>query len=333
MSTQATVQVLDTSYDMSGVSVVTATKLAATPRQGIIYNPQTLAAATPVWFHPMADGTFMAVLADRWTNATIGSGGPQSYSDYDVVLTPARLTFDPATGSAGTVTDLPTNLSGDRMLSGAFSRFDYLMTVGTIGISAYLQHHRIGGSGEVLLHGEEVIPEVNGVSFHAGVWVAARHVVLVGVDEAGQLFLARKPWGRVGVSNDPNAQWEYHSERGWFTDSSVLEPLLEHGGSPLVSSGPVSYGQLKDRDFLSVVNGSYAKIYSLRPSQKSWGWTQEFQTPLDSGGVFFLQPQLYYNPTVMPDGKRVGIPYVTIHHVNTSGAEQLLVDWGLFARL
>lgn len=328
MSTEPTVQVLDTSYDMSGVSVVTATRTAAAQRRGSIYDPATLAAAIPVWFHPLRDGRFLGLFAERWHTASIGTGGPQSYSSYVETTAPSWMVFDPKTGSYSGVQEIPSRLEGTRDLSGAASRFDYLFTVGTIDDEALLQHHLISASGEVLLHNEEILPERNGVTFSYGCWVGDRYLTVVGTDDASRIYLARKRWSRIGDTTDPNwSTWEYKGERGWTPDPALMMAQVDRGGQALVTSGPVSYAKLKNREFISVMTATDAKIYSSRDVEKDW--FLEYQRPAD---YFYLQPQLYYNPTMIPPGKRVGVPYVVTDFIEIAGAQQLLVSWDMFAR-
>lgn len=327
MSTETTTQVLDTSYDMNGISVVTATKTAAAPRRGTIYNPDTLAAALPVWFHPLRDGRFLGLFAERWHTATIGSGGPQSYASHVETINPSWMVFDPATGSYSGVQEIPSNLPGNRDLAGAVSRFSYLLTIGTCNDEAHLQHHVVGDHGDVILQAEEIVPVVGGVSFSFGIWVDDRFLYLVGTDSASRIHLARKRWSRVGENRDEWGTWEYKGTRGWSPEPSNLAPLMDSTGQPLVTSGPVSYAKLKNREFISVMTATDAKIYSSRDVEPTW--VLEYQRPAD---YLYLQPQLYYNPTMIPTGKRVGVPYVVTDIIDTANAKQLLVSWDMFAR-
>lgn len=326
LATEAAVQVLDTSYDSGGVSITTATRIAGAPRQGTIYNPLDLAAAFPVWFHPMSDGRYMGLFSERWTAATVGSGGPQSYSSHTVSLAPSWVLFDPATGSRGAVTALRARLSGVRYLIGAASMGSYLFTLGTLGGASHVQHHRIGQSGEVILQGEEVVADQGDVSFTQGCWVDNRYLFLVGTDSAGRVFLARKRWSRIGTSLDPNGQWEFKGVRGWDTAPDGLEPLADRAGGALVTSAPVSHARRHDRDYLSVVTATGVKIYSSRQVESSWG-----QERVIDAVNLRMQPQLHHNPAMLPEGKRSGIPFLTMDRVNTVNAKQLLVRWGVFA--
>ena len=61
MATFTVRQVLPQSVDSAGISVATTTLDTTDPRTGQMYNPTTLAAAAPVWFHRLPDGRFVGL--------------------------------------------------------------------------------------------------------------------------------------------------------------------------------------------------------------------------------------------------------------------------------
>ena len=326
MSTEAARQVLDDSVDATGISIVTANRTVAEPRRGTLYNPTGLAAAEPVWFHPLQDGRWIALLSEVWSDATVSStGGPQTYSEYTTSTTPHWVTFDPVHGAPGAVTEIPTGLSGTRDLAGACSRVDFIFTVGTLDGAALIQHHRIAPNGELILQGEEIAPNPDDILFGYGCYIDAREVVVFGANEDGHVYRARKSWGRIGIKTDVNEQWQYQGLKGWTTDPDDLEPLRDTSGAEIVTTGPVSYGKIGDREYISVMTSTTAKFYSSRMVDRYW---VSEASPLIAD-FLYLQPQL--RPQSVPDGARNAIPYVITEYDDTEEENSLQVSWGLLA--
>lgn len=325
MSTEKTTQVLDTTLDIAGVSIVTATKTADSPRLGSVYNPLTLAAAIPVYFHPLADGRYAMVMTARWHSATIGDGGPQSYSDHTESSVPSVSIINPTTGAASTPVDLPTNLSGTREIWGACSHGSaYLFTVGTLDGVAHLAHYRVtADSGALILQGEELIEPKgeSGVVFSAGVYIDGDYLVALGVDADDLVYRARKNWGRIGINNDKAWQWSYQGNKGWFAESDELLPL----SGITATGGVISYASLRDREYLCALSSAgTATIYSSRRVETGW----HTEDTIDGDWVW-LQPSLHHNPAQLPVGHNTAIPYVATTHDVTIDAESLQVAWGL----
>lgn len=339
MSGEATVQVLDTSIDRDGLSVVTTTKTAEEPRQGIIYHPTTLAAGVPVWFHRLDNGDYLALFGKYWNAATVGSGGPQTYSAHTEVTTPLWVRVNPVTGHTTEQGDIPSRLPGTRTLIDACSRIGYLFTLGTLDGVPFIQHHRIDDRGNLVLQAEEVL-QTGEVSWSAGLYVDGFYLVVIGFDADGGVYRRRKPWGRVGQNNgrDP---WEYRSAKGWHAsdDPVTLEPtdpddppLPQTGGTRMaqpesgpVTTGVVTYAKMGDREWLCVrVGGPKFEFWSSRKVDAAW---KKAALEVTATAVH-LQPQLQYNPAALPDGVDAVIPYVSTTTVTTTGANALQVSWG-----
>jgi hypothetical protein len=65
MSSEGAQQILDTSIDAFGISTVTSSKNADTPRQGLIYDPVNLAAGRLIHIHP-SPANYTALFRERW---------------------------------------------------------------------------------------------------------------------------------------------------------------------------------------------------------------------------------------------------------------------------
>jgi hypothetical protein len=315
--------VLDTSIDTAGVSIATATRLADKPRQGGIYDPTAFAAGVPIWFHPLNNGRFLGVYSTWWANAVVGTAGPQAYTSYVQSVEPSWIEFDPVTGQHNPRAAIPSRLEGDRLITAAWSRGDYLFTIGTIDGTALLQLHRVSDTGEIILQGEETLQQVGTIEFAFGVWADDQFVNIVGLDTANQVHLMRKRWGRVGNNSDVNWQWEFKGERGWTREPGEIAGLTTPTG-PLTSIGAVTYGTLKDREFLAVHQVDDAKVYVSRKVDPHW-----FPYATYEAGWVHLQPQLSINRLLLQEGLRSAIPVVTTDFIDTPDASQLLVKWNL----
>lgn len=300
-------QVMPRSVDSAGVSVSTATADTTDPRRGQLYNPTTLAAAVPVWFHPLPDGSYLGLFSRRLHTATVDTtaiGGPVRYSTSTETTTPSWAVFDPSTGALDRVADIPTRVIGNRTLTAAVSRTSYLFVLSQIGDTALLQHFRVGTRSEaLLLQGEEILPGGLSLGLHTDtndVWVFGAL--------NGKLTVARKNWGRIGL----DAPWLYHTDDGWSEDFAALTALPGN----LPAEGPVSVAHYRDRLYVTapvrtpaaaatnttpaVPSSWSAKTWSSRAIDNAWS-AHPFTVPLGDdatycGGTAQLQPQLALTP-------------------------------------
>lgn len=335
MSTEATTQVLDTSVDAEGVSVISATRTVVAPRQGAMYNPVTLAAAVPLWFHRVQDGRYLAVLKSRWTAATqVYNNGPQLYSAYTETTIPAWTYVVPVTGNISTVLPIPSLRTGARVITAAVSRRDYLFILGTLDGEPFLQCFRTVPQGAMVLVGEETL--LPGLT--RGLYADRTHLHVYGADEGGYLVVSRKNWGRIGINTDTARQWEYRGPRGWYADPSetVALPTTVSGGR-IKADGPVSVASFRDRLYLATVfNSSGTRqvlVYTAR-AVDDWKFIQSFGTALGDNDTYLgagmqLQPQLVANRALMSDGVVTAFPYLTSKKVISGGNSGILTTWGL----
>lgn len=339
MATGATTQVLDYSVDAEGLSVSTALGSSVNPRQGSIYNPLTLAAAAPVWFHKLVTGSYLALFRDVWSAATVGVDGAQSYSAATESSAPVWVTIEPTTGAAGPVTPVTSLLSGPRVLSGATSYRDFFYTVGTLGGVPHVAHYRISRDGVTVLQGEELLPVVNGVSFNMGCAIDGNWLIVYGTDAARNLYQCRKSWARIGVNNGVD-NWLYGGPKGFLADSTTLTPMT-CAGVPIIANGPVSAAKSRNMYFLStVVKGSdtdrtrTGHIYKRRALDNDW--TDDGAaialgiTGTWLGGGVYLQPQLPVNPGKIAAGSLGAIPYLSSVRVVSGSEKSISTSWGLW---
>lgn len=263
MATETTVQVIPSSADVAGMSVVTASRHQAAPRSGLIYNPATLAAGVPVWFHPMPDGRYLTLFARRLTDAALSPAsinGVLLYTGYEVSDAPCWATIGPRTGDTQPVRLIPSEQPGIRRLIAAASRGSYLFTLNWYKKSldddetyALLQNFRVSDRGITLL-GEETVPRNLGL----GIYCDRRYLWLLGQDENGKLSLARKNWGRIGTDDDANPvmNWQFWGKGNWNTDPDQMAAVIDNRGKQIALDGPCSLARYRDTYYLMATTKS-----------------------------------------------------------------------------
>lgn len=240
------------------MSVVTATRRLSAPRSGLIYSPTTLAAADPVWLHPMPDGNYLIVFSKRLTNATPSPRMLQDvmlYDNYVEDVAPSWAVVGPKTGEIHDVGLIPSEQHGVRTVVAAASRGSYLFVLNSYKESAedtdtyaLLQNFRVIGRRGITLLGEERVP----ADLALGLYVDNRHLWVFGDDGSGNLAMARKSWARIGTDADANPimNWQFWGGGSWNTDKSRLLPLLTDKGKKIVADGPCSMARYRDNYYL-----------------------------------------------------------------------------------
>ena len=257
MATEAAVQVIPSSADMPGMSVVTASRSQNAPRSGLIYNPETLAAAEPVWFHPMPDGNYLALFSRRLTGATLAGSTIDNvllFNGYTVDTDPSWAVVGPKTGEVQPVALIPSEQPGIRTLVAAASRGNYLFTLnryqraGDDTVHSLLQNFRVTSQRGITLLGEELVPG----DFALGLYCDHRYLWLTGDDGDGYLSLARKNWGRIGTDEDanPTMNWQFWGAGSWNSDINLLSAIIDQYGAKLPADGPCSLSRYRDSYYL-----------------------------------------------------------------------------------
>lgn len=345
MATSSPQPVADTALDSVGLSVTVAHRRANDSRYGTLYDTATLAAALPVYFHPLKSGEYMVLFSRRWHSATVSASNPSSYTSYTEDTSPGWVKVAVPSGHRTQVGDgfgIPLSLPHDSATlidaasTGAVTLFLlFATTTGSQTTGAVASWHYNTTTGSFTPVAEEGIANVatmpptttdrawvamtaddrlaSGipVSFTGGLQLLNQHMLVIGTDPDNNLYLARKPWARIGVNNisqpvsaygitqgtaeDP--RWVYWTGTGWSPDWYQIAPLRSDTGEVITSLAPVSLTSYRNRTWMATVQAEgtqrSARVYSQRGSR---AWSIEGTLPLgeDTGfldGVRF-QPQV-----------------------------------------
>jgi len=360
MASTVTAQVPPGSVDTAGISISTATPTASNPRAGTIYNPTTLAAAQPCYFHPMFNGNYLMINAWTWWAGT-PAGGIGYYSGYNETPAPSWLIVDGASGATAPVPNYPLipfkNPVTTATVTAATSRHPgYLFLLHQVtlnnSVQAILQIMSIATSGAVTLTQEEILPTValdsETVLFDRGLQYADPYMIVYGSDSSGTVYTIRKPWAKIGVSTqlNPTTQthgavgatevaWSYNSGAGYTPDPTQLAPLTTVDGTSLTTQGPISTAQVNNQLLITTVadnSGTYTgQVWSSRKgrpitavgSSVALGTTATYL-----GGGLALQPTL--SAVTVPSGASAALPYVVSTKATAEGNDSLINTWGTF---
>lgn len=351
MGTTALPQVDPTALDTAGLSIAT-TYVEDNPRSGIIYEPTTVAAAAPIWFHPLADGTHLMVMARRWHTATPG-GGMGTYGAHTEDLSPSWVVVDGPRGSRSGVTGqslsipIDTTMPG-RTLIGAASRApDYLYLLYGTETSALVQRIRIHNTGAVAISVEEMLPtlvvegEEDPVVFNKGVQMSTPHLFLYGTDSTGVVYRMRKLWALLGstrpspAANTPDAApvWEYYTGTGYSADPTLAAPV-----ESLTTVGPLGFGAVRATQVITTVSetgGNHTGVF----------WTSTRGRPLRKLGITiplgdtdqYLGHGLLPQPEIAPQNalSSLALPYLSTKLITIEAEDEednefsLTNTWGL----
>jgi hypothetical protein len=355
VSSTVTAQLPPGSLDTAGISVSTATPTADNPRAGTIYDFTTLAAAQPIWFHPLHDGRYLMVNAATWSAATPG-GGVGSYASYTASDVPSWLVVDGVSGATAPVPGQPTvpflSAPSEALVVAGASRhpgYLFLLHAATVGGSSagIVQHFSVATSGAITLAAEEVVPTVgtgaHTVVFDRGLQLTDPYLIVYGSDSTGTVYAARKPWSKIGVTTamaSPQTHrslgatqvaWEYYTGTGYSPDSTECAPLTTVAGTSLRTEGPISLAQVKNQLILATVDtATYtAQVHVSRSGRPITpigppivlGNTDSYQ-----GGGLGLQPTL--TPVTIPAGMVTAIPYVISTKLTDTSGDTLKNTWG-----
>lgn len=345
-------QVSADSVDPDGLSVVTTTRTVdGHPRAGMIYSPLELAAVAPIHFHPLSPGRHLMVFSPHWRNATVSESDPGLYlDDYAEDRSPgwAIVTGTGSCSHPGRSYLVPG--PEGRALVGACSQSNsYLYLLSSYGMDgALIEHHQWVPARDAMsvVATEQLGPieiDEQPVRFDGGIYLDGAHLVVVGVGTLDQqIYLARKPWGRIGTNrvvvtkgkdsdrlDDPS--WTYQTEIGWDKDPAAAVPI------GVSTYGPVSVVIVRDRYYMATVEASedvrLGRIYTRRNVERRW-------TPLpetvDLGAI--TEPETYcggtvqFQPMLSPVSFDSAMPYVVTRRITETledevTARKLSVEW------
>ena len=265
MGTTILPQIDPTALDTTGLSVATS-YVEDNSRSGAIYDPVNLAAAAPIWFHPLPSGSHIMVMARRWHAATPG-GGMGTYSDYTEDLTPSWVIVDGPQGSTrqpsgGVAIPRNTVLTSPTLVGAASRAPDYLYLLYATEDTAVVQRIRFSGTAGVAISAEETLPtlavegEEDPVVFSKGLHMSTPHLMVYGTDSTGAVYQARKPWALLGStrpSPSPGTHnaapvWEYFTGSGFSSDPAQAVPL------PLTTVGPMGFGAVRSTSVITTIS-------------------------------------------------------------------------------
>lgn len=290
-------------------------------------------------FHPLRSGVYVMVFAHRWTAATPAPGNAALYTSHQEDPTPGWAQIH-TTGVLSPIGGgYPVPGADGYTLVGACSKGTYLYILSANGDTALLQHFRWNPGRETMsvAASEIILPAtVDGqqITFTRGLYWSGPYLMVIGSGATdNQLYLARKPWGKVGawtttdkggwgsmVETD-NAAWHYRGTGGWSTEVTESAPL------PITTRGPVSVAVSGNRTSLGTVEAAGAtrtgRVWTRRDDASPF-------TQLDLGVDLGQAGTTYLGGTVQLQDQLRGdtIPYVTTVLQSSGGNAGLDVRWG-----
>ena len=332
-------QVLE-SIDYSGISVVTASKDASFPRQGMIYDPLNLAAATPIYFHDLGENNYLAIFSQRWVNAVQSLSVPGHYTSYTANTTPSWAIVHSVNGAKEPVGGsfvIPMVTKNDsRVVTAACSRMINLLcllnTVTYAGMNyAVVQTFHCANNGVVNRISEETIPNLvadgQTVIFDRCIYLSDPFLIAVGSgSDDNSLYLARKRYATVGSASSP---WEYQTARGWTANADEIQRLMSTDGEVMTTHGPCSAASYRGTICMSTVQANESSRSARLYISNGLQWTPGTSFPLGDAGSSYLGG-LYLQPLLGAAGQTsaAGYPFVTSQLVGSGGEHSILTAWG-----
>ena len=173
------------------------------------------------------------------------------------------------------------------------------------------------------------------IRFDRGLYLQGQYLYIFGASAAGKVCMARKMWGRIGISS---TDWEYSTGVGWDTDTTEVQQETTTTGM-LTSVGPISafsfeQNRIRIATVTATGNNRYAQVYS-RANTLDWRPTG---TPTLLGsvsdgsyqnGTLQFHPQLRaVESLVETPESSAAIPYCYTKKIFGSGTSALKVFWG-----
>lgn len=359
-----------TSVDTAGLSVATTPRILADGRYGTIYDPVTLAACVPILFTPLDGSDHLMLYSRRWHSGTISTADPGYYTSYTISTRPGWLIVNGSTGLTRQVNaspDIPMSTAHDSAaLTAACARpphYVYLLNTVVLGTTttAVVQHVFYNQSVKTITTlAEETIPDayikppamsstawenlsaaerqVQGVAvrFDRGLYLSGSHLMVFGASPTGQLFQARKDWGRIGIAA---TDWEYFNGVGWVSEPTSAAQLAGTTG-PMTTAGPLGVALYKNRIRLATTmadgNDRYAQVW-VATNYGTWRPTGNavlLGSTADGsyqGGTLQLQPQLAAVESMVAVPASVwAIPFCYTVKTFQLGSSRLAVNWGVW---
>lgn len=263
MASSPAIQILDTAIDQHGLSVSTAVRSPTDPRPGSVYDNVNIAAAVPIWFHPMTSPSlggdnFMMLTSQRWTDATPLSTNPGFSSTYTADTTPSWALVNAANGTvtalnSGFAIPMAGGVTNPTLVGAASRGTNFLYALHSTDQGALVQQWHNNAAINVLTPvNQEIIPVASCgsdvITFDAGVQYDAGtdpYMIFYGIGSVTKrIYMARKAWSRVGdigaTARPTDGIWEFFNGTGWVRDPAMVHPVMSDSG-PIVAAGPLSF--------------------------------------------------------------------------------------------
>lgn len=397
MSRVSPSQVSSDSIDSVGVSVTISPRRADDFRYGTVFDTDLLAGVAPLHLHPLTNEQYLLVFSRRWHTATTSADDPGRYVSFTEDTTPGWVKVAVPSGSRtlmNTGFSIPTQKSYDTVvLTDAVSRsteYLYLLTSSTTGsitsgVVSHWWHNTTTNSIQQIA--EEVVTsamsrpvnttnlawlaftdeeKLSGgdlVVFDRGLWFLSPHLIVFGSAPDGRLFMARKPWGRIGYnsretvgssyrtqgSTAEDPRWTYYTGEGWSADPFLAGAVNDSTGTPITTEGPVSVATYRDRSWMATVasdgDNRHARIYTQR-GQRPWKLEDTVFLGSVADGSYLgdnLRFQQQVSPSLSSDAMTTNtndaaVVYVvstrsttTTEGENPVSSSSLLNTWGLWS--
>lgn len=342
MATSPATLVPSTGLDIAGLSVITAAPTSAA-RAGSIYSPNALAAAQPVWFHQMKDGSYLMPMTRHWTSAT-----PTTTAGLYSAFTESRVpswtriagTANVAMPGAGVI-PFRTTVTNPILVGAASYPPTIMWLLHRSDQGAVVQRIEIAPTGSAVNAGEEIVPQTESVVFDLGIQlIKSRFLYLYGADSDAKLYRIRKAWHRIGYNAvDPTkvrvgqaSQWEYYTGSSWSSDPTAIAPIQ----AGLTSAGPLSFAVWGPMTVMSTVSAASTTRTGRIWTQRHGGaWVDsgtavslgDTSAGTNLGGGIQLQQQVAANSA---GGSSAVIPYLTSQKTTSGSDHSLINTWGVF---
>lgn len=307
----------------------------AGPPVALVYNIPTF---NNLILNPDVTAKIFTGLITNWNDAAIAALNPDITLP-NLTITPIyRSDTNPTTGRLQSYLDSNstfwTKATGDDFSGGVGtgmgSAYDAMAAVETPGAIAYVEKPYAEQSDYPSARFGSIT-----VRFDRGCYIEGQYLYVFGASAAGKVCLARKMWGRVGVTS---TDWEYSTGSGWDTDATEVQQQNTTTGK-LNSVGPISafsfdQNRVRIATVYSSGNSRYAQVYS-RTNYMDWkpaGSPVLLGSVADGsyqGGTLQFHPQLRVVEALIDTPESTtAIPYCYTKKVFGTGNSGLRVNWG-----
>lgn len=330
MSATERVGLPESSVDLSRLSVVTSTPGPSTPDEtGSVYRADTLAAGRLVHTMPVDSVHFLALFSSSWTSGVFDQANPGVVTSKAVDSSPGAFWVD--TSGESIAVELP---STPETLIGASSFGNLLHVLGTKDENPALFSYRIsqyGSAGGLDFIGDEWLPPSrlsSVVSWDRGIYQSGRYLYVVGADTNNRLFLRKRML--TTIKDAPL----FLGHKGWTASQLEMDPIRDHRGFAVVSTGPVSLARYGTEWFMATsARQSTDTVVSFWRAAHPRSGFHRLPATVNLGAdpdstTAYLQESVHPNPdhiALSETDAVTGIPFV----YTVESPDSLRTSWGL----